>query len=415
MSGELPETGEVESSGTPASKMLGAKSSRRRHVPRELGIVGVWIAIVVIFSLISSNFLTLSDLLDTFLNSATIVLLAMGEAFVLLIGEIDLSVGAVLALSGVGMAEVFERGLTAPGAIIVAILLGGAIGLFNGILVAFTRIPSFIVTFAALGIASSIPLILTKAVPIYISASSFSWIGQTKIGPVPLPLFFVVGVALVFTTVLSRTLFGSRVYAVGGNREAARLSGLPIKKVVVLVFVLSGLAAGLAGAIEAGRLGAGYPTAGSTTELFDAIAGAVVGGVSLFGGIGTVPGALVGAVIVGTLEQGLDVLNVSTYWQPLVIGLVILVGVGADSLSRRERGGHGVFHLAISRLSSSAGTMGVVGVRRLPGVGDRRSKVDGAGPTGESSVGSGAGDGKVVVVAGGRSAGIQPDREEERS
>jgi ribose transport system permease protein len=129
-------------------------------------------------------------------------------------------------------------------------------------------------------------------------------------------------------------VFGSRVYAVGGNREAARLSGLRIRRVVIWCFLLSGLVAGFAGAIEAGRLSSGYPTAGSTTELFDAIAGAVVGGVSLFGGVGTVLGALIGAVIVGTLQQGLDVLNVSTYWQPLVVGVVILVGVAIDSVLR---------------------------------------------------------------------------------
>jgi ribose transport system permease protein len=129
-------------------------------------------------------------------------------------------------------------------------------------------------------------------------------------------------------------VFGSRVYAVGGNREAARLSGIRIRRVVIWCFLVSGLVAGFAGAIEAGRLSSGYPTAGSTTELFDAIAGAVVGGVSLFGGIGTILGALIGAVIVGTLQQGLDVLNVSTYWQPLVVGVVILVGVAVDSVLR---------------------------------------------------------------------------------
>lgn len=385
------EPSKVTSSDVRSPQTQTKGSWRPRGVPREFGIVAVWIVIVIVFSLLSPSFLTVGDILDTFLNAATIMLLAMGEAFVLLIGEIDLSVGAVLALSGVGMAEVFNRGFTAPGAIVFAIVLGGLIGLFNGILVAFTRIPSFIVTFAALGVASSIPLILTKAVPIYVSAPSFSWIGQTKVGPVPLPLFFVLGVVVLLTTLLSRSLFGSRVYAVGGNREAARLSGLPIKKVVVYVFVLSGLVAGLAGAIEAGRLGAGYPTAGSTTELFDAIAGAVVGGVSLFGGVGTVPGALIGAVIVGTLEQGLNVMNVSTYWQPLVIGLVILIGVGADSISRRQRGGNGVLQLLVARFGPSGGAL--------------------AGPTAMASVEGSAGEVSGGTVGSSESVVATPDRE----
>lgn len=323
----------------------------RRRMPREIGIVGVWVAIVIVFAALSPRFLTLADILNTFLNASVIMLLAMGEAFVLLIAEIDLSVGAVLALSGVGMAEVFNKGLTAPGAIVIAVALGAAVGLFNGLLVALTKIPSFIVTFAALGVASSIPLVLTKAVPIYVGGHSFSTIGQAKVGPIPLPLFFVAGVLVVLGTLLSRTLFGSRIYAIGGNREAARLSGLPIRSTIVWAFVLSGLVAGFAGAIEASRLSAGYPTAGSTTELFDAIAGAVVGGVSLFGGIGTVQGALIGAVIVGTLQQGLDILNVSSYWQPLVIGLVILIGVAADSISRRRQGQPGILKFMRERQS----------------------------------------------------------------
>ena len=310
------------------------KARQTRRLPREAGILAVWVVIMVIFSSLSGHFFTESDVLNLFLNAAVIILLSLGEAFVLLIAEIDLSVGSVLALSGVGMAEAFNHGFTAPGAILVAIALGGLVGLFNGVIVAYTRIPSFIVTFASLGVASSIPLVVTQAVPIYISAASFSFIGQDTIGPVPLPLVFVAVVFVVLAVVLARTVFGSRVYAVGGNREAARLSGLRIRRVVIWCFVLSGLVAGFAGAIEAGRLSSGYPTAGSTTELFDAIAGAVVGGVNLFGGVGTILGALIGAVIVGTLQQGLDVLNVSTYWQPLVVGVVILVGVAIDSVLR---------------------------------------------------------------------------------
>lgn len=342
------EEAEVVKGGAPRA-VSGGKA--RKRVPREVGIFAVWVVILIVFAILSPRFLTVSDMLNTFLNSSVIVLLAMGEAFVLLIGEIDLSVGAILALSGVGMAEIFNKGAPAPLAISFAIILGGAIGLFNGILVAFTKIPSFIVTFASLGVASSIPLILTKAVPIYVSSKSFAWIGQAKVGSIPLPLFFVVGAAIIMGVILGRSLFGSRVYAVGGNREAARLSGLPIRHVIVWVFLVSGLAAGLAGAIEAGRLSAGYPTAGSTTELFDAIAGAVVGGVSLFGGIGTVVGALIGAVIVGTLQQGLDVLNVSTYWQPLVVGLVILAGVAIDSFTRKRRGEAGLLRLMKMRMS----------------------------------------------------------------
>lgn len=341
---------------------LSAEKRSRRHLPREVGIAGVWVLIVIVFSLLSPHFFTLSDILNTFLNAAVIILLAMGEAFVLLLGEIDLSVGAILALSGVGMAEIFLKGSGAAGAVLFAIVLGGAIGIFNGVLVAFTRIPSFIVTFAALGVASSIPLILTKAVPIYVGAPSFSWIGQTKVDSIPLPLFFVAGVAILLTVVVSKSILGYRLYAVGGNREAARLSGLPIKQVVVSAFLISGLVAGFAGAIEAGRLAAGYPTAGSTTELFDAIAGAVVGGVSLFGGVGSIPGALIGAVIVGTLQQGLDVLNVSTYWQPLVIGLVILVGVGLDSLSRARRGGPSLRELLRTRFSGERPILSNAGI-----------------------------------------------------
>jgi len=323
---------------------------RSKHrVPRELGIVAVLIVIGAVFTTLSKSFLTESDIFNTLLNAAVIALLAMGEAFVLLVAEIDLSVGSLLALTGVGMAEAFSAHFGIVGSILVALALGAGVGLFNGLLVAYTRIPSFIVTFASLGIASSIPLIITQSIPLYISSSSFAFIGQDKVGPVPFPLFLVLGVAIFLAVLLSRSLFGRRIYAIGGNREAARLSGIGIRGTIVWVFVVSGLVAGLAGAIEAGRLSAGYPTAGSTTELFDAIAGAVVGGVSLFGGIGTVAGALIGALIIGTLEQGLDVLNVSTYWQPLVIGAVILIGVWFDSVTRRQGGGPGLRELLVRR------------------------------------------------------------------
>lgn len=311
----------------------------KRKIPNELGITLVLIAIGAVLSFFSNMFLTTSNIFTLLLNTVNIGLLAMGEAFVLLTGGIDLSVGAVLALSGVVTALVYQAHMPWYVASLAGILSGVLTGLFNGIVIRFTKVPPFIATFASMGVASSIPLIVTQANPIPIINNSFSFIGQGFVLKViPFPVIVFVVVAVLAHIVLSRTVFGIHVYAFGGNRESSRLSGINTPRVEIMVYVISGALAGLSGVILASRLASGYPTAGAGNSLFEAISAAVVGGVSLFGGIGSIPGAFVGALIIGTLSDGMNILNVDSYWQPLVIGVVILIAVTIDTLRSSEQG-----------------------------------------------------------------------------
>ncbi len=309
--------------------------------PNELGITVVLIIISVILSLLSPMFFTTSNIFTLLLNTVNIGLLAIGEAFVLLTGGIDLSVGAVLALSGVITAVIFQAHFPWYIAAITGILSGVITGLFNGVVIRYTKVPPFIATFASMGVASSIPLIITQANPIPIINQGFSFVGQGFVFKIiPFPVIVFVIVAILAHIILSRTVFGIHVYAFGGNRESSRLSGINTTLTEISVYVISGTLAGLSGVILASRLASGYPTAGAGNSLFEAISAAVVGGVSLFGGIGSIPGAFVGAVIIGTLADGMNILNVDSYWQPLVIGLVILVAVTVDTLRSVRKGGN---------------------------------------------------------------------------
>ncbi|KLU59674.1 ribose transport system permease protein RbsC [Peptococcaceae bacterium CEB3] len=313
----------------------------RWKLPNETGIFGVLVVVFVVLSLLSPTFFTVSNTFTLLLNATVIAILSLGQTFVLLTAGIDLSVGAGIALSGVIAAVGMQDGFSWGVSVILALLATVLIGVFNGLVIHYIKVPAFIVTFATMGVASSIPLILTHAVPIPILNPSFSIIGQGFVGPVPFPVILLAILALVAYVILSRTVFGLHVYSVGGNRESARLAGVNTAKIDILVYSISGLMSGVAGLIDASRLMSGYPTAGSGNSLFFSISAAVVGGVSLFGGIGTIPGAIIGALLIGTLSDGMNILNVSSYWQSLVIGVIILLGVTFDTIrtSQKEKVG----------------------------------------------------------------------------
>lgn len=308
------------------------------RLPKEWGIFSVLVLVYIVFGILSPNFLTASNTFTLLLNGSVVGLLAIGQTFVLLTAGIDLSVGSGIALSGVMAAIAMAHGAPWYLAMMAALICTILIGLFNGVVIHYVKVPAFIVTFATMGVASSIPMILTQDTPIPITSNAFSFIGEGFVGPVPVPVILMLGVAVIAYLILSRSVFGLHIYAVGGNRESARLAGVNTAKVDLMVYMLSGLMAGLGGLVDASRLMSGYPTAGSGTSLFFSISAAVVGGVSLFGGVGTILGAVIGAILIAVVSNGLDILNVSSYWQPLVIGLIILAGVTMDILrtSRSE-------------------------------------------------------------------------------
>lgn len=310
--------------------------ARRRRIPEELGIFAVIVLVAAIFGLMSPTFRTFDNANLLLLNGAVIAFLAMGQAFVLLTGGIDLSTGSNVALTGMIAALTMRSGAPWWVAALAALAVGALVGTVNGALIHYLRLPPFIVTFAAFGVAASIPLILTGASSVNVADPMFAVIGRGSLFGVPMPVVLVVVFAIVFTVLLRLTPTGVHIYAVGGNRETSRLSGIPIGRVTMLVYALSGLCAGMGGLIVTSRLMVGYPSAGSGNELFYSIAAAVVGGVSLFGGIGSLPGALLGAVLIGTVSNGMNVVGVQSYWQPLVIGLIILGGVIIDTYRRQS-------------------------------------------------------------------------------
>ncbi|MFT3887794.1 MAG: ABC transporter permease [Arachnia sp.] len=306
----------------------------RFKLPDELGITGVLLLVVLVMSLISASFRSPGNLTVLLENGVVVAFLALGQTFVLLTGGIDLSVGSNIALTGMLAALTMAAGLPWWMAVVVAILAGIAVGLFNGIVVHYVGLPPFIVTFATFGITASIPKILTNAQSVNVADPMFAVIGRGSLAGIPTPVILLVIALLIFMFVLHRTPFGVHLYAVGGNKETSRLAGINIARVTISAYVISGVCAAFGGLITMSRLMVGYPSAGSGNEQFYSIASAVVGGVSLFGGTGTILGAFIGAILIATVSNGMNVLGVPSFWQPLVIGVIILLGVVLDGYRR---------------------------------------------------------------------------------
>ena len=311
---------------------------KKRRLPDETGIFIVLMAVLLVFSVLSPNFRTLDNGFTLLVNGTVIGFLALGQTFVLLTGGIDLSTGANIAMSGVLVALIMQAGVPWQLAMVLALAAATSLGVLNGLLVHFVRIPPFIATFSTQGVALAIPLIITGANSIQVKDVGFSWIGQGRIAGIPLPVLLLLVAAIIAGLWLRMTRQGVHIYALGGNKNAARLAGVNVARTTILVYAISGFCGGMGGMIVTSRLMVGFPATGTGSELFYSIAAAVVGGISLFGGVGTVLGAMIGAVLIAGVSNGMNVLSVQSYWQSLVIGVIILVGVSFDTL-RRSRSG----------------------------------------------------------------------------
>lgn len=298
-------------------------------------LVGL-IAIVVVMSLLSGSFLTVTNLLNVGVQAAVDAILAFGVTFVIITGGIDLSVGGVAALSGIVCAwTASSAGLPWPAALIVSLLTGVACGLANGLLITYGRLPPFIATLALEGVASGLALVISGGSPINMP-NAISDLGNTIGNYLPIPVIIMIAIGLITAFILARTYSGRAMYAIGGNEEAARLSGIKINKQKLITYALAGLFAAVAGIVLASRLASAQPDAADGYELY-AIAAVVIGGASLSGGKGGAFGTFVGALILATLQNGLNLLSVSSYWQQVVIGVVIALAVLLDSFRRRNR------------------------------------------------------------------------------
>jgi ribose transport system permease protein len=273
---------------------------------------------------------------------ATFGMLAIGEVLVIITGGIDLSVGSMTALTGVLTAWLMLKGafgvppIPMVPAIAIALLIGALTGIWHGMFVTKLGIPPFIITLGTWLIARGLAALITRGYPqVFSSGSPFLILGQGRVGSIPIMFLILLGVALIVGIILSRSALGYRIYAVGGNIEATRLSGVNVDRVRIFCYATSGFLAALTGVILASRLGQGTPTVGSAYELW-AIAAAVIGGTSLLGGEGTVLGAILGAAIVGVMQNGMVLLNVSSYLQQVVLGIVLVVAVVYDTVRQRS-------------------------------------------------------------------------------
>lgn len=296
---------------------------------------GIFAALIILFSILSPVFFSASNFLNIGQQTALVTIIAVGMTFVIISGEIDLSVGASMALSGVATAMAMQAtGGSLLVGVVVGVAVGASIGLANGLITTGLGIPSFLVTLAMLGIARGLALMLSEGQPVIITNPVF-WdlFNSALIFGIPVPMIWTAIVLLIGAYLLHASAYGRRVYAVGGNRQAARYSGILVNRVKIWAFVLTGAAAGFAGLIWTARAQAARPDVGGGMEL-DVIAAVILGGTNLFGGRGMIIGTLVGSLLIGVINNGLTLMGVSSSAQMMVKGAIIIIAV---ALSARRK------------------------------------------------------------------------------
>jgi len=297
---------------------------------RQLGTLAGLALLVVLLTVLSPHFLTVSNLMNVMEQTSINAVIAVGMTFVILSGGIDLSVGSLVALSGVALAAALRSGVPLPIALLAGLATGAAAGLVNGLLITRGKLPAFIATLGMMSVARGLTLFVTDGRPISGFEAGFRTLATGRVLGVPASVLLAAALYLAAHVVLTRTRFGLYVYAIGGNEEATRLSGVGVRFHKTMVYVLAGLMSAVAAVILTARLNSAQPIAGMMYEL-DAIAATVIGGTSLLGGSGTIGGTLIGALIMGVLRNGLNLLGISSFLQQVVIGLVIIAAVLVDS------------------------------------------------------------------------------------
>lgn len=309
-----------------------------KYMVNKFGALFGLVILSAVFAILSPSFMKLDNIMNIARQLSINALLSIGMLLPILTAGIDLSVGSILAFSIVitGVVTVMW-GMPPILGIFVCLLVGALAGLLNGLLLTKLKLPHpFISTLGTMNVFRGLALIITGASPIFGFSYLINFAGQADVGFIPFSFILVLFVCLLFHIFLTRTATGRYIYAIGGNKEAARLSGIPVDRVLVIVYTISGLMAALGGLVLIGRTNAASPIAGLTYEL-DAIAAVIIGGASFFGGVGTVWGTLIGAMIIAVLRNGLNLLGTSTDVQTVVIGVVIILAVFVDVLRRRSK------------------------------------------------------------------------------
>ncbi len=306
------------------------------HHGRQFGTLGGLIALSLTLWILTPHFLTVSNLLNVAQQTSLNAIIAVGLTFVIISGGIDLSVGSIVAFSGVVMASLIQRAVPLPLALLGGLAFGFACGLVNGLLVTFGRLPPFIATLGMMSMARGGALLYTDGRPLSGFAEDFRWLATGEILRVPVPVVVMIALYVVAHFILHRTKFGRYLFAIGGNEEAALLSGVPVRFHKTMVYGMGGLLSAAASVLLTARLNSAQPIAGINYEL-DAIAATVIGGTSLMGGQGSVVGTLIGALIMGVLRNGLNLLGVSSFVQQVVIGAVIILAVLMDTAFKQPK------------------------------------------------------------------------------
>lgn len=301
----------------------------------------VWIILVAVFmaavlSFLSPFFMTVGNMTNLSKQVSIVAILAAGQAVVIISGGIDLSVGSVLALSAVVIGTLIQMDVAPALAMIAGLVTGTFAGWINGMVITRAKIPPFIATLGMLGIARGMALVISGGVSHPVLSPLFLYIGNAKFLGLPIPLYFVIVTFLIVGVMMRKTVFGQHVYAIGGNERVARLQGIPVDRQKVKIYALSGLLAAVAAVVMTGRLAATPPSVAQAIEL-QAIAAVIIGGVSFVGGRGIVLTALIGALIMAMITNGLNILGISSFYQQVLIGVVIIVAVWLDNLKTSNR------------------------------------------------------------------------------
>jgi ribose/xylose/arabinose/galactoside ABC-type transport system permease subunit len=308
------------------SEAIQIRQTNVRELLQRYGLILSFLLLCLVLSILSDRFLTVDNMVNVLRQSTINGIIAVGMTFVILTAGIDLSVVSILALSSVVTAAMLQSGVPVPAAVMIGLGIGAALGLVNGLTITRASVPPFVATLGMMTVARGLALVFTEGKPITGLPDAFRFIGTGSIGPIPVPIIIAAATFIIGYILLNRTFVGQFIYAIGNNPVAARYAGISVSLYVSFVYLLSGLLAALAGMILVARLGSAQPTAGIAFE-FDAIAAVVVGGTSFAGGQGGLGGTLIGVLIIAVLSNGLNLLNVSSFYQPVVSGIVIALAL----------------------------------------------------------------------------------------
>jgi len=301
---------------------------------------GIYIIFLVIFgglSIVNKAFFTSTNLLNISKQASIVAIIAIGQTLCLITGGMDLSSGSIMALAGVSSAMFgLVDNTNMLTATVVALSVGMMCGAINGTIIAKGKVPAFIATLGMQQMARGMALLVTNATPIFNLSDTYTFLGSGKIAEIPVLIMVMLIIVIFAVFLLNKTKFGRHIYAVGGNEQSAHVSGINVDLVKIKVYTITGALAGIGGLLLAGRIKSGTPTMGEGYEL-DAIAGAVIGGVSTSGGIGTVYGAVIGSLLITMISNGLDLLNVSAYYQQIIKGLIIILAVLLDVKTKSKK------------------------------------------------------------------------------